>query len=243
MADNDPLQLDPALMLPQTQLPNVTIQDLSKYFQQGPPIPQTVEQPQQSAQQQRTGRQPASIRYNNPGAMWPQASASKFGSTSHGQLADGNKIAYFDTPEAGAAAQFDLLASPKYAGMPIGNAIDKWSGHTGGAAQVSAYANSVAKSIGVSPGDILDANMLRSPAGIAFAKTMARQEAGVEYPMSDDQWKTAQRMAFGDIAQANAPAQAQTVADAMRSLGSAPTQKSAPTQSQTVADAMRALGL
>lgn len=230
MADNDALNLDPSLMptLPQTQLPRVTVQDLSALLKGGPSIPQSVpqagEQPA-GTQAQVSGRQPASIRYNNPGAMWPQGSASKFGSTSYGKLADGNLIAKFDTPEAGAAAQFDLLASPKYSGMMIGSAIDKWSGHTGGAANVSAYANSVAKSIGVSPTDTLNADMLRGPAGIAFAKAMARQEAGVEYPMNDDQWQKAQNMAFGNIAQANAPAQqaaqpqTMTVNDMLRQYG------------------------
>ena len=225
MAD-DTFQLDPSLFqtLPQTQLPPVTVQDLSGLLKGGPTIPQSVPQSEQSSsgtQQQVGGRAPASIRYNNPGAMWPQDSAAKFGSTSYGKLADGNLIAKFDTPEAGAAAQFDLLASPKYAGMSIGRAIDKWSGHTGGASNVSAYANSVAKSVGLNPGDTLNADMLRTPAGIAFAKAMARQEAGVEYPMNNDQWATAQRMAFGNIAQASPQAQSQgmTVADLLRRHG------------------------
>lgn len=52
------------------------------------------------------GRIPAAIRANNPGAMWPGPSAARFGSTGYEALSDGqgNRIAKFDTPEAGAAA-------------------------------------------------------------------------------------------------------------------------------------------
>jgi hypothetical protein len=60
---------------------------------------------------------PASIRYNNPGAQYPGASASAFGSTGFGIIGGGHKIARFDDPESGAAAQFDLL-NRRYAGMP-----------------------------------------------------------------------------------------------------------------------------
>jgi len=225
MADDDTLPFDPSFQIGIPRPPRaqpVTIQDLTPLLRQ----PLTTNVAPQSGSQQPTyehvgGKAPATIRYNNPGGMWPQESSRKFGSNSYGVIGGGNLIAKFDTPEAGAAAQFDLLASPKYSGMPIGRAIDKWSGHTGGAANVSAYANSVARSIGLSPDDILTPQIVQSPSGIAFAKAMARQEAGVDYPMSDQQWQAAQQMAFGQPAQAQqqqVQAQGQTIGDYLRQV-------------------------
>jgi len=128
--------------------------------------------------------------------MWPGPSAQKFGSTSSETLRDGNKIAQFDSPILGAAAQFDLLASPRYVGRPIGQVIDEWSGSTGGKGNVSDYATKVANSVGLKPSDPLSLDILQGPTGVALAKTQAQWEAGSPYPLSDDQWKTAQRLAY-----------------------------------------------
>lgn len=139
-------------------------------------------------------RVPASIRNNNPGAQWPGPSATRFGATGFETLNDGqgNKIARFDTPEAGAAAQFDLL-NRRYAGMPLTDAIRKWSGGNSS----DAYANSVAQAIGIKPTDVLTPEILSDPArAVPFAKAMARIEAGRDFPMSDDQWMAAHQMAF-----------------------------------------------
>jgi len=141
---------------------------------------------------------PASIRSNNPGGMWPGKSAARFGSTSYEQLndPDRNRIAQFDSPVLGAAAQFDLLASKHYLGRPIGQIIDDWSGSTGGKGNVSDYATQVAGSIGLKPSDPLTLDLLNGPTGIALAKTQAAWEAGTDYPMTDQQWQTAQRLAL-----------------------------------------------
>ena len=61
---------------------------------------------------------PASIRYNNPGAMWGgNALTRKWGETGNIALADGlhqnNHIAVFPTKVHGAAAQFDLWHTSK----------------------------------------------------------------------------------------------------------------------------------
>jgi hypothetical protein len=186
--------------------PQPSLEDLNKIL--GQSIQAMQQQPQQSVSSSRSqqapdpgGKQPATIRYNNPGGMWDGPSATKFGSTRHGVLSDGNHIAYFDTPEAGAAAQLDLLSSPKYVGQMIGPLIDKWSGSTGGRGNVSQYATNVAQSIGRTPADPLTAEILRGPEGIILAKAQAKWETGHDYPMSDDQWRAAQKMAFPDLAQ------------------------------------------
>lgn len=214
-----PIQIDPSLTIPvtgqpsgttQTQQPNITLAQLQQYLlaQRTGQVPQPSQPTQQPTQPtdrgqqvQRSGREPASIRYNNPGAMWPGPSSKKFGSSDYGVLKDGNLIAHFDDPVKGAAAQLDLLSSKKYVNRPIGELIGDWSGHTGGPENVARYADSVAKSIGLSSDQPLTPEILRSPAGIAFAKAQAKMEAGSDYPLSDDQWTQAQKMAFPDIAQ------------------------------------------
>lgn len=145
---------------------------------------------------------PASIRSNNPGAMWPGPSSQRFGSTSYEQLRDGNKIAQFDSPVLGAAAQFDLLASPQYIGKPIGQIIDEWSGTTGSKKNVSDYAAKVADSIGLKPSDPLTVDVLKGPQGVELAKTQAGWEAGSDYPLTNNQWKIAQRLAYTQGSQA-----------------------------------------
>ncbi|GLI21904.1 hypothetical protein GGQ86_000794 [Xanthobacter flavus] len=135
---------------------------------------------------------PASIRNNNPGAQWPGPVASQFGSREHEVLNDGqgNKIARFSTPEAGAAVQFALL-DRSYAGMTLGAAIRKWSGGNSSAE----YASSVARSMGISPDTVLTKDMLRQPeVAVPLAKAMAKIEAGRDFPMSDAQWSNAHAM-------------------------------------------------
>lgn len=189
-----------------TQNPPMTFESMSRYLPQGQTeAPQGQTEAPQSGdrltQIRASSNQPASIRSNNPGAMWPGPSSARFGATQYERLKDGNLIAHFDNPVNGAAAQFDLLGSGKYINRPIGDIIDEWSGHTGGKANVSAYASHVANSIGVSPYDRLTSGILQSPQGILFAKAMARMEAGQEYPLSDDDWRQAQNLAFPNLQQ------------------------------------------
>lgn len=140
-----------------------------------------------------SGNVPASIRYNNPGAMWPGPSSQKFGATGAGVIGGGNKIAQFDSPESGAAAQFDLLAR-KYAGKPLGAAIAQWSGGNSS----PAYAASIAKATGLDPNAVLTPDMLRNPSvAVPLAKAMARWEAGREFPLDDNGWTRAHAMAMG----------------------------------------------
>ena len=67
-------------------------------------------------------RPPASLRYNNPGAQYPGPSARRFGSVGTETIGGGHKIAVFDDPVNGAAAQFDLLLR-SYAGLPSSPAL------------------------------------------------------------------------------------------------------------------------
>lgn len=139
---------------------------------------------------------PASIRNNNPGAIYPGKSAKKFGSRTHEILRseDGvHKIATFPTSIHGAAAQFDLLHS-SYRNMTIEKAIAKWCGGF----YVSTYIKVLEGQAGIKRTDILTSEILKKPdAAIPLAKAMAFQEAGKEYPMSDDEWLASHQMAFG----------------------------------------------
>lgn len=135
---------------------------------------------------------PASIRHNNPGAMWPGPSARKFGSTTFQDLADGNKIATFDTPAQGAAAQFDLLAR-KYAGQPLHSAIRTWSGGN----SVPSYLGGVIDRTGLDMDTVLTPELLSDPnVAIPLAKAMAQHEAGQPSPLTEDDWLNGFAMAY-----------------------------------------------
>jgi hypothetical protein len=136
---------------------------------------------------------PASIRSNNPGAMWPGPSAARFGASSYIDLGDGqgNKMAVFGSPEAGGAAQFDLL-DRKYAGMSLAAAVQKWSGGN----NAMSYTSALASKLGMDPSAQITHEMLRGSQGVELAKAMARHEAGRSFPMSDTQWQAAQQWAF-----------------------------------------------
>lgn len=138
---------------------------------------------------------PASIRYNNPGAQWPGQSSKKFGADGYATIGGGNQIAIFSDPVNGAAAQIDLL-SRNYAGLPLRDAIRKWSGGNSS----DAYVANIAKRTGLSPDAVLTPEMLADPARvIPLAKAMAAHEAGQDYPMTDEQWSSAfQRVNGGE---------------------------------------------
>lgn len=139
---------------------------------------------------------PASIRNNNPGAMYPGPSARKFGSRSHEVLhsKDGeHKIATFPDGVSGAAAMFDLLASPSYTGRTIEAAIRKWCGGF----RPASYLHVLQTRAGVTGDTPLTAELVRDPAfAIPLCKAMAVQEAGREFPLSDADWSAAHALAF-----------------------------------------------
>jgi len=77
--------------------------------------------------------------------------------------------------------------------MTLRAAIRKWSGNN----SADSYVAGVSRASGISPDTKITKELLNSPQGIVLVKAMARHEAGREFPMSDDQWKEAQRRAFG----------------------------------------------
>jgi hypothetical protein len=143
---------------------------------------------------------PASIRFNNPGAMWGKGNeiATKWGSTSSSILNDvlgqGNNIAVFPDKVHGAAAQFDLWRTSKnYKGKTLASAIHTWSGGNSSQAYVEFL---IKHATGLTSVTVINDSLLNSPLGIAMMKAQAWNEAGQQYPMTDDEWKQAQDMVF-----------------------------------------------
>lgn len=140
-------------------------------------------------------RQPASIRNNNAGAMWPASWQKKFGGEFGQNLNDGkgNKIAKFPTPVHGAAATMYLLGSNRlmYSKKTLKDAIAKWSNASG--SNLTAYVNAFTKA-GFGADEKMADIMADEGRAIAFTKVMSRFEAGQDYPLNNDQWAAAYRM-------------------------------------------------
>lgn len=157
-------------------------------------------------------RVPASIRNKNPGAQQPGKVSKQFGATTFQTLRwtgpDGkpktNTIATFPTDVQGGAAMFYLLASSSYADgkRTIRAAITKWCGGY----HVSTYLKVLFDKSGISGDTILTRGLVCNPeVAIPLAKAMAWQEAGQEYPMSDEDWSQAHAMALPDAVMAATP--------------------------------------
>jgi peptidoglycan hydrolase-like protein with peptidoglycan-binding domain len=129
-----------------------------------------------------SGLEPASFRFNNPGAQYPSAQAARFGQTGYGIIGGGHKIARFPSPVNGAAANFDLL-SRNYTNMTIGAAGTKWTG---------AYGFGVP---GYDPNMILTKAMLDDESqAIALLKAIAGRESGRGNNLTELQWRQAHAM-------------------------------------------------
>jgi hypothetical protein len=139
------------------------------------------------------GTGPASIRFHNPGGMYPGASSRRFGSTGHEVIGGGHQIAVFPDAESGAAAQLHLLSSPGYINTPLAAIINRWSGGN----NWQAYLTDVSRRAGIRPDEPVTAELLASPRGVALAQAMARWEAGRDYPLDTAGWQRAQARAFG----------------------------------------------
>lgn len=147
----------------------------------------------------------ASIRYNNPGAMWGgNAIATKYGATKNITLNDGlgqgNTIAFFPDVVHGGSAQFALW-NHGYTGMTLAAAIRKWSG---GNSSIP-YMTFLTQHTGLKATDVITPGILAGPKGLALMKAQAQWEAGQPYPMTDTQWQEAQRAVFGPQATQVAP--------------------------------------
>jgi hypothetical protein len=152
--------------------------------------------------------EPASIRYKNPGAMWGNALAIKWGAqkkavTLHDGKGQGNNIAVFPTFVQGICAQLDLWRTSKnYRNKRFCDAIAIWSGHN----EVESYIRYVlARVPGMTRNTVMNDAFWRSPMGIAFLKAQAGHEAGKKYPAQDADWIEAQRCVFAGVLPAAAP--------------------------------------
>jgi len=147
--------------------------------------------------------EPASIRYKNPGAMWPGATATKWGSkkwiylndgTGQGGDGHGNKIAIFDNWVDGICAQLDLWrTSPKYKNKRFADAIAVWSGGNNTPSYI-AYVK--ARVPGMDENTIMNDAFWKSPNGIKFLKAQSGHEAGKAIPAPDADWIEAQKRVF-----------------------------------------------
>ncbi len=149
------------------------------------------------------GREPASIRYKNPGAMWGSSHALKWGALNGGKgvsLADGtgqgNTIAVFPTFAAGIAAQVALWRTKRYANKAFKVAIVPWSGGN----NVASYIALVGRHVpGFSGNTIINDAFLNGPHGIPFLKAQAYHEAGKPYPASEADWVEGRRRVFSQV--------------------------------------------
>ena len=129
----------------------------------------------------------ATLTYNNPGAIYPGASATLFGSTGFGIIGGGNQIAQFPDPVSGASAMFNLLGT-NYQGMTLQDAITKWSGGNSS----PAYAQTVSQQTGIALNQPLTSDLLSGPQGVSLAQSMSKWETGSAFPLTSSQWQQAQ---------------------------------------------------
>lgn len=139
----------------------------------------------------------ASIRSNNPGAIWDSKFTRKRGAIGGQKLNDGlgqnNSIAYFDDAIDGARCLFQLLESG-YCNRSVKAAIRKWSGGN----HVQSYLSVLKQKANISPDDTITPAKLRDiDWATSFARAMAFHEAGKVYPLSDLEWRLAHSEAFG----------------------------------------------
>ena len=146
-------------------------------------------------------KEPASIRFKNPGAMWGSALAIKWGAqkkpvTLKDGKGQGNNIAVFPTYVQGICAQLDLWRSSKsYKNKKFCDAIAIWSGHN----NVESYIKFVLKRVpSMTRNTVMNDAFWQSSKGIAFLKAQAWHEAGKKYPAPDADWIAAQNIVFGN---------------------------------------------
>lgn len=153
---------------------------------------------------------PAAIQFKNPGAMWPGAIATKWGSTKWQYLSDGtgqggggkgNKIAIFDDWVGGIAAQMDLWRSSKnYKNKQLKDAIHTWSGGN----HVESYLSYLISRVpSLSRETVMNDVFWRGPMAIPFLKAQAQHEAGKAIPATQADYIEAQRRVMAEQATAD----------------------------------------
>jgi hypothetical protein len=146
--------------------------------------------------------EPASIRYKNPGAMWGNALAIKWGAakkavTLNDGKGQGNNIAVFPTFVQGICAQMDLWrTSSNYKNKRFCDAIAIWSGHN----SVESYISFVTARVpGMTRDTVMNDAFWRSNMAIGFLKAQAGHEAGKVYPAPDQDWIDAQKRVLSGV--------------------------------------------
>lgn len=126
----------------------------------------------------------ATVRYNNPGGMYPGQAAQMFGTTGTGVIGGGHKIANFPTAVHGAAANMQNIVSGGYVGMTIAAATKRWSG---GSRSVPGPGGKP-----YDPNMVITREMTKDPNFvIPFMQSIASGEAPGRYPLDQKQWEQA----------------------------------------------------
>jgi hypothetical protein len=245
MADDNAIQLDPALnpsfALPQVNLPNVTIQDLSKYLQEGPSISGTSGSAQ-TYDSLANARQQFGQELQNP-VMRQLLMASTHAEVG-GQGASAEQ-AYMESVmnranAEGRSLQSVLLDTKYYPGSTISRL-----GRTFNQAEQDHHNATITSVLGGSNLSNLatgnESGSVRSGgAPITFNPQTGERFIAENWTRDWRQRQAATLTNPQQVAQTNTGPK--TVGDAMRALGNAPTQQTASTQPRTVADALLALG-
>jgi hypothetical protein len=152
--------------------------------------------------------EPASIRYKNPGAMWGNSLALKWGAEKKAVILNdgkgqGNNIAVFPAYINGICAQMDLWrTSPNYRNKKFGDAIAIWCGHN----DTEGYISWCEKRVpGMTRDTLMDDAFWHGPMAVPFLKAQAWHEAGKPYPAADDDWTKAQQIVLNGAAAPKPP--------------------------------------
>ena len=149
------------------------------------------------------GRDPASIRYNNPGAQYPSRELNVLAWRDMASLAVGTRLQNFPHPKLELHRIFDLL-SRRYTGMQ--RLVPLAKNWTGG------YGLGVP---GYDPNAIITKEMMNDPKfAIPFLRSIAGREAGRKSPLTQEQWERAHRMFREGGIKPTAPATTGTTAPA-----------------------------
>jgi hypothetical protein len=187
-----------------------------------------------------TGKVPASIWSNNPGAIngnaqWVQDSP---GFVKTVVIGGGNPIAVFETPEQGVALWFNLMKRYQAGGYKT---LQEIINHYGGGQDYSEYVKFVAQQTGFPTSQVIDLNNDKDLT--KFFKAMIRFEAGRPSPLYDSQIAYGFALGRGEqpaVAQPSSqPAPQKAAVGLLQAFfnwfrpRSAPSQKSEPAAPQT----------
>lgn len=129
----------------------------------------------------------ATIRFNNPGGMYPARWQSRFGGTDTGaRIGGGHRIAMFPDRISGAAALFALLDGGLYRDKSVAEALRTWTGGNSAAAYVDWM-----QSNGIDTEETVRNYLANKDAAVGLGVLMARWETGHAYPLSREEWQQA----------------------------------------------------